>query len=99
MACTACGCATGGIIFPLIARQLLPKIGFGWTVRVMRFVVLINSVIIVTIARVRLPPRKPGPLIDWSAFKEASYTLFCVGMFFDLWAVYFCYFYVSLWPP
>ena len=96
MACTACGGATGGIIFPLIARQLLPSVGFGWTVRVMGFVVLFNSVIIVTIARVRLPPRKFGPLVDWSAFKEASYTLFCVGMFFNLWAVYFCYFYVSL---
>ena len=96
MACTACGGATGGIIFPLIARQLLPSVGFGWTVRVMGFVVLFNSVIIVTIARVRLPPQKFGPLVDWSAFKEASYTLFCVGMFFNLWAVYFCYFYVSL---
>jgi MFS family permease len=95
MACTACGGATGGIIFPLIARQLLPSIGFGWTVRLMGFVVLFNSVIIVAIARTRLPPRKSGPLVDWSAFKEAPYTLFCVGMLFNLWAVYFCYFYVS----
>jgi hypothetical protein len=95
MACTACGGATGGIIFPLIARQLLPRIGFGWTVRVMGFVFLFNSVIIVTIARTRLPPRKPGPLVDWSAFKEVPYTLFCAGMFFNLRAVYFCYFYVS----
>ena len=32
MACTASGAATGGIIFPLIAQQLLEKIGFGWQV-------------------------------------------------------------------
>lgn len=31
----ATGTATGGIIFPIVAQQLLPKIGFGWTVRVM----------------------------------------------------------------
>jgi len=96
MAFTASGAASGGIIFPLIARQLLPTIGFAWTVRVMGFVILFNSIIIVAIARVRLPPRRTGPLVEWAAFKEPSYTLFCVGMFLNLWAVYFAYFYVRI---
>lgn len=95
MAFTASGGATGGIIFPLIARQLLEPLGFGWTVRIMGFVVLFNSVIIALIARVRLPPRMTGPIFEWAAFREASYSLFCAGMFFNLWAVYFAYFYVS----
>lgn len=95
MAVTASGGATGGIIFPLIAQQLLPKVGFGWTVRTMGFVVLFNTIVILCIARVRLPPRKTGPLVEWSAFREPSYMLFCIGMFFNLWAVYFAYFYVS----
>jgi MFS family permease len=95
MAITASGGATGGIIFPLIAQQLLPKVGFGWTVRVMAFVILFNTIIVLLVARVRLPPRKTGPIVEWNAFKEPSYTLFCIGMFFNLWAVYFAYFYVS----
>lgn len=95
MACAASGGATGGIVFPVIAQQLLPKIGFAWTVRVMAFVISFNSVIVLCIAHVRLPPRKSGPLVEWSAFKELPYTLFCVGMFLNLWAVYFAYFYVS----
>jgi hypothetical protein len=95
MAMTASGGATGGIIFPLIAQQLLPKVGFEWTVRTMGFVMFFNTVVILSIARVRLQPRKSGPLIDWKAFREPSYTLFCIGMFFNLWAVYFAYFYVS----
>lgn len=95
MAFTASGGATGGIIFPLVAQQLLPKVGFGWTVRTMGFIILFNAAIIVSIARVRLSPRKVGPIVEWSAFKEPSYTLFCIGMFFNLWAVYFAYFYVS----
>ena len=95
MACTASGGAVGGIIFPLIARQCLEPLGFGWTVRIMGFVVLFNSVLVVLLARVRLPPRKAGPLVEWTAFKEPAYSLFCVGMFFNLWAVYFAYFYVS----
>ncbi|EKG19792.1 Major facilitator superfamily [Macrophomina phaseolina MS6] len=99
MACTASGGATGGIIFPLVAQQLLPKVGFGWTVRTMAFVILFNAAIVLAIARVRLPPRKTGPLVEWAAFKELSYTLFCIGMFFNLWAVYLAYFYVSFTPP
>ena len=95
MAITASGGATGGIIFPLIAQQMLPKVGFGWTVRTMGFVIFFNTVVILSIARVRLPPRKTGPFVEWSAFREPSYTLFCIGMFFNLWAVYFAYFYVS----
>lgn len=29
----ACGGVTGGLIFPTMARQLLPRIGFPWTIR------------------------------------------------------------------
>ncbi|KFY83221.1 hypothetical protein V498_08220 [Pseudogymnoascus sp. VKM F-4517 (FW-2822)] len=95
MSFTASGAATGGIIFPLIAQQLLPRIGFAWTVRVMGFVILFNAVIVVTIARVRIPPRRTGPLVEWAAFRELPYILFCIGMFLNLWAVYFAYFYAS----
>ena len=99
MAFSASGAATGGIIFPVIAQQLQPKIGFGWTVRVMGFVILFNSAVVLSIARVRLPPRRTGPLVEWSAFRELPYSLFCVGMFLNLWAVYFAYFYVSQIVP
>ncbi|SPN98677.1 related to monocarboxylate transporter [Cephalotrichum gorgonifer] len=95
MAVTASGAATGGIIFPLIAQQLLPKVGFGWTVRTMGFVILFNTAVVMSIARVRLPPRRTGPIVEWEAFKEPSYTLFCFGMFFCFWAVYFAYFYIA----
>lgn len=95
MACAASGGATGGIIFPVIAQQLLPKVGFAWTVRVMASVICFNSVVVLSIAHVRLSPRRTGPLVEWSAFKDLPYTLFCVGMFLNLWAVYFAYFYIS----
>lgn len=95
MACTASGGATGGIIFPLVAQQLLPRIGFAWTVRTMGFIILFNVIVVVSLARVRLAPRKTGPLVEWKAFLELPYTLFCTGMFLNLWAVYFAYFYVG----
>lgn len=91
----ACGGGTGGVIFPLIAQQLIPKVGFGWAVRTMGLVVLITSITVVLLARTRLPPRKAGPLADWAAFKELTYVLFAISMFFTLWATYFAYYYVS----
>lgn len=93
LSAAACGGGTGGVIFPLIAQQLIPKVGFRWTVRVMGFVVLASSVIIVSLMRTRLPPRKAGPLVDWSAFKELTYVLFAISMFITLWATYFAYYY------
>ena len=96
MAGAASGAGTGGIIFPLIAQHLQHKIGFSWTVRVMGLVIVVNSAIALAIARVRLPPRKTGPLVEWTAFKEVPYLLFCVGMFLNLLAVYFAYFYVCI---
>ncbi|KAF2685203.1 MFS general substrate transporter [Lentithecium fluviatile CBS 122367] len=40
LAIMASGSATGGLLYPTIARQLLPAIGFAWTVRVMGFIML-----------------------------------------------------------
>lgn len=92
--CTAaCGGATGGMVFPLIAQQLLPKIGFEWTVRAMGLVVLVAWAIIIALARPRLPPRKSGPLVELAAFKEMTYLLFAISMWFTLWATYFAYYY------
>lgn len=95
MACAASGGATGGMIFPLIAQQLLPRLGFAWTVRVMAFVILFNSTIALSLTRLRLPARQTGPLVEWGAFRERRYALFCLAMFFNVWALFFAYFYVS----
>jgi MFS family permease len=91
---SACGAATGGLIFPAIAQSLLHRIGFPWTVRVMGLVILFNAVLILTFVRQRLPPRKTGPFMELEAFTELSYTFFALGTFFCFWAVYYAYSYV-----
>ncbi|KPM44141.1 hypothetical protein AK830_g2477 [Neonectria ditissima] len=96
IAINASGAGTGGVVFPLIARQLLSRIGFAWTVRTMGFVMLFNVLIIISLARTRLPPRKLGPIVEWSVFREVPYSLFCIGMFLNFWAVFFAYYYVCL---
>lgn len=91
----ASGTATGGLIYPVIVQQLLPKIGFPWTVRVLAFVMLAVSLITLAFTKPRLPPRKSGPIVEWSAFKELPYTLFTIGMFLNFWALYFAFYYIG----
>ena len=91
----ASGSATGGIVFPVIVQQLLPKVGFGWTVRVLGFVMLALQAIALVFVRPRLPPRKSGPLVEWAAFRELPYTLFSIGMFLAFWGLYFAFYYVG----
>jgi MFS family permease len=78
----AAGSATGGLIFPAMVQQLLPRIGFGWTMRALGLVELVCLAIVSILSKQRLPPRRAGPIVEWSAFKEAPYALFAVGMFF-----------------
>ncbi|KAI9893533.1 MAG: hypothetical protein M1814_006329 [Vezdaea aestivalis] len=95
IALMASGAATGGAVFPLMARELLDRVGFAWTVRAMGFVVLFNFAVAASLARQRIAPRKAGPLVEWGAFKEWPFVLFTLGMFFNLWAVYFAFYYIA----
>jgi MFS family permease len=90
------GNATGGMIYPIIVRQLLPKVGFAWTVRTIGFLNLFCLCIVLYFMRPRLPPRKSGPIIEFSAFKDPVYALFVSGMFFIIGPLYFIFYYVSL---
>jgi len=88
------GSATGGMVYPTIVRQLLPKIGFSWVLRVMGLIMLVVDVFTTTLLKPRLPPRKSGPIIDFSAFREATYSLYCVGVFLVIWGQFFAFYYV-----
>jgi MFS family permease len=91
----ASGSGVGGIIYPLIVRNLLPKIGFGWTVRVCGFVMGTLGVISVLVLHTRVAPRKSGPLIELAAFKELPFTLFCIGTLLFFCGIFFPFYYVS----
>ena len=78
----ASGTGTGGLVFPSIARQLLPMVGFGWTVRTIGFIQLATLVVVFFVLRPRLPPRRTGPFLELSAFKELEYTFYACASFF-----------------
>ncbi|KAI1176518.1 MFS monocarboxylate transporter-like protein [Nemania sp. FL0916] len=91
----ACGAPIGGLIFPTITRQLAGPIGYPWTIRVMGFIMLFNSILILALGRPKKFKKDRRPLLEPRAFKEIVYLLFAIGLFFTLWGVYIAYFYTS----
>ncbi|KAJ9497701.1 hypothetical protein H2202_006734 [Exophiala xenobiotica] len=89
------GNSVGGAVYPVIVRQLLPKIGFAWTVRVLGFVNLALLATALAFMRPRLPPRKAGPVIEWKAFYEVSYDCVLIGMSLVFGGLFFSYYYIA----
>jgi MFS family permease len=95
VAITSTGNSAGGAIYPIIVRQLLPRIGFGWTMRVLGFVNLACLAVSLAFLRPRLAPRKAGPLVEWRAFLEAPYSLMIAGMSLVFGGLFWSYYYIG----
>ncbi|KMU79833.1 hypothetical protein CISG_08113 [Coccidioides immitis RMSCC 3703] len=65
LAIGACGSATGGIIYPVIVQQLLPRVGFPWTMRVLGLITVVTLAPGFIFFRQRIPPRRSGPFFEW----------------------------------
>ncbi|PVH97479.1 MFS monocarboxylate transporter-like protein [Periconia macrospinosa] len=92
---TALGSCTGGVLFPVIVQQCLPRIGFPWTIRIIGFIMAAFNIISIALYRTRLPPRKSGAIVDLASFRDAPYALYCAANFFNFWGLYFAFFYIG----
>ena len=54
----------GGVLFPLMIQSLLPQVGWGWSIRILGFVVLVLCAISAAFCRSRVPPRN-GAAATW----------------------------------
>ncbi|KAI8682455.1 hypothetical protein NCS56_00368400 [Fusarium sp. Ph1] len=43
----------------------------------------------------KIPPRKSGRLVEWSAFKELKYAYYTLSTFICFWGVYFAFFFIA----
>ncbi|KAF5103771.1 hypothetical protein DV451_001252 [Geotrichum candidum] len=86
----ASGGAVGGVIFPLVLIDLMPRIGYGWSIRVIALINLVLSVVAVALMRTRLPleKSKSGAVIDLKAFKDVRFGLTTFGVFLAEWALF-----------
>ncbi|CAG7941664.1 unnamed protein product [Penicillium olsonii] len=94
--CASIGSSVGAVIFPVMFRQLQPKVGFGWAVRAIGFISLFLAIVACTIL-CRQPAQKARArsLIDWKAFREPSFMMFSTSLTCVMLAYYVPIFYVA----
>ncbi|EPQ56604.1 MFS general substrate transporter [Gloeophyllum trabeum ATCC 11539] len=93
----ASGSSTGGIVFPIMLNKLAnnPNIGYGWAVRATGFVVLGCLLVGNFLLKTRLPRREHGAVLDFSMFKDVTYSIYVVGCFFVLFGIYLPFFFLQ----
>lgn len=91
----AAGSSCGGIVYPIVFRQLQQRIGFGWACRAIGFIALGTLMISLSVMKQRVMPKQKRKLIDLDAFKEAPYTIYCVAMFLAFASFYTPVYYVQ----
>ncbi|KAJ7029992.1 major facilitator superfamily domain-containing protein [Mycena alexandri] len=75
----ATGSSIGGTVFPIVARNLIPRVGFPWTMRIFGFILLCSLGVANLTVRRRLPPKETGGLFNPIAFRNHAYTVYCLG--------------------
>lgn len=90
-------CQPGGVIYPIVFHNLLPKIGFGWTTRVIGFLILATQLLPTLFMRVRVLPAKKRSLLDLRAFLIPAYALQVFGFFVGFMGLYMPFFYSQVY--
>ena len=81
------GGAVGGIVFPIILQQLIPRVGFPWATRIIAFIIMLCFVVACLTIRTRLP--LSGHIswrtaIDLKGFKDVRYVLATIAGFLSV---------------
>lgn len=91
----ASGSSIGGVIYPIMFHKLQQEVGFAWATRAIGFICFGTVCFSLIIMRVRFQPKDKRKLYQFSAFKEPSFCLFTVAMFFGFLGFYNFLFYVQ----
>lgn len=80
----------GGVIYPIAFRQLLQQLSFGWSVRVLAFMILATGSIPIALLRLRLAPTTKRKIrFDYKPFfLEPAYGIWTIALIFQLAAQY-----------
>ncbi|KAF5663188.1 monocarboxylate transporter [Fusarium heterosporum] len=80
----------GGIIFPIVLQKLLPSIGFGWTVRILGFIILGLTLPATLFMRSRLPRQNKVSSVwpEFGIFRDLKFTFSALGVFFMEWGLF-----------
>lgn len=96
MGIAASGSSLGGIIYPIVFHQLQPKIGFGWSVRIIGFLALATLAVPCTVMRSRVPkPTTRRKIFDTTILREIPFQTFNVATFFGFVGQYIPFFFIE----
>jgi MFS family permease len=88
--------ALGGIAFPLMFENILPRIGFAWTTRIVGLIYMVLCIIANLLIKSRLPPVKNASANpDFKIFKNYIFALTVAGVFLLEWALFIPLAYIS----
>jgi MFS family permease len=95
MGLSVAGSSLGGVIFPIALSKMLynPSLGFGWSVRILGFIMLALILPACFFIRARLPPR-PGQFFLPKAFKELLYLSIIASVFLMIIGLFTPFFYL-----
>ncbi|POS68933.1 major facilitator superfamily transporter [Diaporthe helianthi] len=85
----------GGVIYPIMIRSLIPKIGFKFTSLSVALVTLLTLGVSNIVLRQPTPPKAKRAFFDKSALKDTPYILFVVGCMLSYLGIYTTFFYLS----
>ncbi|RDW76882.1 MCT family MFS transporter [Aspergillus mulundensis] len=82
---TIAGSSIGGVVFPIALSKMLnsSSLGFGWSIRIIAFVMLVPMAISCLTVTARLPPRTTAFFIP-GALKSPLFVILIIAMFFQL---------------
>lgn len=87
----------GGVIYPVVFTQLQPRIGFGWTTRVIAFIILGTSVIPLLVMKSRTVASPWRTVLDSTAFRDIPYILLNTGLLFGFMGLWVIFYYIQLY--
>ncbi|KAG0708017.1 MFS general substrate transporter [Suillus ampliporus] len=80
LALASVGASCGSTVFPIAAQNLIPLIGFKWTVRVFGFVLIATLGMSNALLKRRLPPvNVRGGIFNFKVFRNTPYSIFCIS--------------------
>ena len=88
----------GGITYPIIFQRLQPVIGFGWTTRVIAFMMFATM----TLPMASMRPKSASAArqkatVSMKGIRNAPYLVFILGVFFGFMSLYVTFFYIELY--
>jgi len=85
MGIAVAGSSIGAVVFPIMLSNLLTRtgLGFGWSVRIVGFVMVPGLALSALAIRSRFPPRRTRFFL-WHAFRDPMYDLLVASFFFAM---------------